>query len=108
MSVNNQVTLIGHIGNDLELKSINPETTLLKFSLATHRSNSNTDGDKTEITDWHYISAFNSSAQTISKFCKRGSHIAINGTLRTSDYIDKQGIKRYVTDVIVQTFRFLK
>ncbi len=108
MMVNNSVTLIGHIGNDLEIKPINEKTCVLKFSLATHRSLSSEKNDKSEITDWHYITAFNSAAQTITKFCKKGSHIALSGSLRTSDYIDKQGTKRFVTDVVVDSFRFLK
>lgn len=107
MSVNNYVFLHGHLGNDPEVKSKEKGKELCTFSFATKYRKKN-EGGKTEyLTEWHNCVCFGGSARLVGDHLKKGSHVLLTGSLRTRNYEDKQGVVRYVTEVIVSDVEFL-
>lgn len=100
----NKVSLLGRICNDLELKETG-ENKYIRFSLAVNRRYENEDGKR----DADFIScvAWNGSAETITKYFKKGSQIGINGRIQTGSYDKEDGTKAYTTDVIVEDFDFV-
>lgn len=107
MTVNNSVTLIGNLGRDFEVKDLGNGQTLAKASLATNESYKNKDGEYVPKTQWHNIIVWGKKAQTVAKFTKKGSKLAITGSLEYDSYEDKEGIKRTATKVVVNGFEFL-
>jgi len=94
----NLAVIIGHLTRDPELKQ-NEKYTQCKFTLAVNRIK--------EGTDFINCIAWNKQAEAINKYLKKGSQVAIEGRIQTGSYEDKQGNKRYTTDVIVQGLTFL-
>lgn len=104
--VRNSVRLIGHVGQDPEVKDAG-KTKLAKFSLATNESRKNQDGEKVEETQWHNLIAWGKQAEVAGQYIKKGSEIAIEGKLTSHSYDDKDGVKKYVTEIVVRDFSFL-
>lgn len=100
-SLKNQVQLIGHVGQDPEIKTFEGEKKLAQMSIATNDVYKNDKGDKVEETQWHRISAWGKTADLIEKYVTKGKEIAVQGKLRHRSYEDKNGDKRYVTEIIV-------
>lgn len=100
-TLRNQVQLIGHVGQDPEIKIFDGEKKLAQLSIATNDVYKNDKGDKVEETQWHRISAWGKTADLIEKYVTKGKEIAVQGRLRHRSYDDKNGDKRYVTEVIV-------
>lgn len=105
-NVKNSVRLIGHLGQDPELKETG-KNKLVKFSLATNDTYKNEAGEKVEETQWHNLIAWGKQAEVAKQYLKKGSEIAIEGKLTTRTYDDKDGIKRYFTEIVVRDFSFL-
>ncbi|TNE81751.1 MAG: single-stranded DNA-binding protein [Bacteroidetes bacterium] len=105
-NVKNSVRLIGRLGNDPELKDAG-KTKLAKFSLATNDTRKDADGNKIDETEWHNLVVWGKPAETAAKYLKKGSEIAIEGKLTSRSYDDKDGVKHYVTEVVVREFSFL-
>jgi len=99
-TLRNKVQLIGHLGQDPEIVNLESGKTLAKFSLATNDSYKNANGEKITDTQWHRIVAFGKTAQIIEKYVTKGKEIAIEGKLTTRSWDDKDGMKRYMTEVI--------
>lgn len=99
MSGLNKVQLIGYLGNDPEFKLTQSGIKILKFSLATSEHYSK-DGEKTENTTWHNVVLFGNIAETLSNYLTKGKQVYIEGKIDNSEYIDKDGIKRYKTEII--------
>ena len=97
----NQVQLIGHVGQDPEIKSFEGEKKLASLSIATKDSYKNDKGEKVEETQWHRISAWGKTAELIEKYVTKGKEIAVQGKLTHRSYDDKNGDKKYVTEVVV-------
>jgi single-strand DNA-binding protein len=97
----NSVRLIGNIGNEPEIKKLDGEKKLAKFSLATNDSYKNDKGEKITETQWHNLIAWGATAGVIEKYTKKGQEIAVEGKLTSKSYTDKEGIKRYVTEIVV-------
>jgi single-strand DNA-binding protein len=97
----NRVTLIGNLGMDPELVTFEKGGQKARFTLATNEKYTNKSGEKVEETQWHNLVAFGKTADIITKYAKKGKEIAIEGKLTTRDYTDEKGVKRYVTEVIV-------
>ena len=95
----NRVQLIGHVGQEPEIKNFE-NGKLANFSIATNENYTNAKGEKAEQTEWHRITAWGKTAEIIEKFVSKGKEIAIEGRLSTRSYEDKDGIKRYVTDIV--------
>lgn len=100
-TLKNQVQLIGHVGQDPEIKSFEGEKKLASLSIATKDSYKNDKGEKVEETQWHRISAWGKTAEIIEKYVTKGKEIAVQGKLTHRSYDDKNGDKKYVTEVVV-------
>ena len=100
-AMKNKVQLIGRLGADVELKTINGGKAMAKFSLATNESYKNAKGEKVDETYWHNLVAFGKTAEIIHKYTRKGSEIGIEGKLVSRSYEDKDGQKKYVTEVQV-------
>lgn len=99
-TLRNKVQLIGNLGNDPEIINLESGKTLAKFNLATNESYTNSKGEKITDTQWHNVVAWGKTAQIIEKYMTKGKEIAIEGKLTTRSYDDKEGIKRYITEVV--------
>jgi single-strand DNA-binding protein len=97
----NKVTLIGNLGQNPEVKELNGGKKVAKFSLATNESYRNKAGEKITDTQWHNLIAWGKTAEIVEKYVKKGSEIAIEGKLLNRNYTDKDGVKRYVTEIQV-------
>lgn len=103
----NHVQLIGHVGKDPEIKTFESGKKLASFSLATNESYYNDKGDKVEQTEWHNLVAWGKTADIIEKLVVKGKEMLIQGKLTTRSYDDKDGNKRYVTEVVVNEILLL-
>lgn len=100
MKMNNKVQLIGNLGMNPEIKNLGDNKTLAKFSLATHDVYKNNKGEKIVDTQWHNVVAWGNTALIVEKLLEKGSNVAIEGKLINRAYEDKEGVKRYVTEVL--------
>jgi len=99
-TLRNKVQLIGNLGNNPEIITLESGKKLAKFSIATNESYKNAQGEKVTDTQWHNIVAWNKTAEIIEKYLEKGSEIAIEGKLTSRSYDDKDGNKRYITEVV--------
>lgn len=100
-NLRNSVRLIGFLGAAPEVKEISKTKKLAKMSMATNDSYKNDKGEKVEETQWHNLILWDKQAEIASKYLGKGSEIAIEGKLVTRNYTDKDGIKRYFTEIVV-------
>lgn len=106
-TLKNKVQLIGHVGQDPEIKSFDGGKKLAKLSIATNESYKNDKGEKVEETQWHNLIAWGKTADIIEKYVVKGKEIAIEGKLTHKSYDDKNGEKRYVTEVVIDNLLML-
>lgn len=99
-TLKNKVQLIGNLGNDPEITNFESGKILAKFSIATNDSYKNAQGEKITDTQWHNVVAWGKTAQIVEKFITKGKEIAIEGKLTTRSWQDKEGMKRYTTEVV--------
>ena len=98
-SIRNKVILIGNLGSDPEVKSIENDKKLARFSLATNEMLKNKLGEKVTETTWHTVIAWGKLAELSERFLKKGSEIAVEGKLVNNNWTDKEGKKRYSTEI---------
>lgn len=103
----NKVILIGNLGADPSLKFANNGNGILSLRIATTEKFLNKSGEKQEVTDWHSVVIFGKRAEALSKLLNKGDRIAIEGKVRTRSYDDKDGNKRYSTEVIADEVELL-
>jgi len=106
-SLKNRVQLIGHLGMNPEIKTLESGTKLAKFSMATNDYYKNAKGEKVEETEWHNIIAWNKTAELAEMFLEKGKEVAIEGKLTTRSWDDEKGNKRYITEVVCNEILFL-
>ena len=106
-SLRNRVVLIGHLGSSPESKTLESGKSLTRFSLATTESYKNEKGEKISETQWHNLVAWGKTADIIEKYVVKGKEIAIEGKLTHKSYEDKNGEKRYVTEVVIDELLML-
>ncbi len=99
-TLRNKVQLIGNLGNDPEIVNLESGKTLAKFSIATNESYKNAQGEKVTDTQWHNIVAWGKTAEIVEKYVTKGKEVAIEGKLTTRSWEDKEGMKRYITEVV--------
>lgn len=99
-TLRNKVQLIGNLGNDPEIINLESGKTLAKFTIATNESYKNASGEKITDTQWHNIVAWGKTAEIIEKYVTKGKEVAIEGKLTSRSYDDKEGNKRYITEVV--------
>ncbi|MCU7613845.1 single-stranded DNA-binding protein [Chryseobacterium sp. GMJ5] len=107
MSLRNKVTLIGHTGKEIEMTTFENGNAKASVSLATSDHYTNAKGEKVEETQWHNLIAFGKTAEIFQKYVPKGKEIAIEGKLTYRSYDDKDGIKRYITEIKVDEILLL-
>lgn len=100
-ALRNRVQLIGHLGHDPEIKTLESGKKLARFTVATNENYKNAEGLKTEETTWHNVVAWNSSAEIASKFLKKGKEVAVVGRITYRPYTDKNGVQKSSTEIVV-------
>lgn len=106
-SLRNKVQLIGNLGNDPEIINLDSGKKLAKFSIATNEHYKNAQGEKVTDTQWHNLVAWNKAVEIIEQYVTKGKEIAIEGKLTSRSSEDKEGQKRYVTQVVVNELLML-
>ena len=99
-AMKNKVQLIGHVGQEPEIKTFGEGKKVANLTIATNDSYKNEKGEKVEQTEWHKVTAWGKTAEIIEKYVTKGKEIAIEGKLTHRSYDDKDGNKRYVTEVV--------
>jgi len=106
MSGVNKVILIGHLGKDPEARQLEGGVSVVSFPMATSET-FNKDGRKVEQTEWHNIVMWRGLADVAAKFLQKGKLVYIEGKLRTRSFEDKEGVKKYTTEVVAENFTLL-
>ena len=104
----NKVILIGHLGKDPEVRKLDANSTIAKFSLATTEAFKTKDGNWVDKTEWHNIFMWRGLAERAERDLKKGMLIYLEGKIRTRSWEDKEGNKRYTTEVVVDSFLLLE
>ena len=99
-TLRNKVQLIGNLGNNPEIITLESGKKLAKMSIATNETYKNAQGEKVTDTQWHNVVAWNKTAEIIEKYLQKGSEVAIEGKLTSRSYDDKEGNKKYITEVV--------
>ncbi|MDP5099920.1 MAG: single-stranded DNA-binding protein, partial [Nonlabens sp.] len=99
-NLTNRVQLIGNLGQAPVITNLDGGKKIAKFSIATSETYTNKQGEKVSDTHWHNIIAWNKTAEIIEKYVAKGNKIGIDGKLTSRSYDDKDGVKRYVTEVV--------
>ena len=102
----NKVMLIGNVGTEPEFKATAAGTPLVSLSLATNEKWTDKSGNKQEKTEWHRCTAFGRTAELIGQYVHKGSKVYVEGKITTNQY-EKDGEKRYSTEIIVNSIQFL-
>lgn len=99
-TLRNKVQLLGNLGNEPEIITLESGKKIAKFSIATNESYRNSIGEKITDTQWHNIIAWNKTAEIIEKYLRKGNEIMVEGKLTSRSYETKEGEKRYITEVV--------
>jgi single-strand DNA-binding protein len=103
----NKVILVGNLGKDPEVRHLEGDKKVAKFTLATTESYRDRNGQRVENTEWHNVEFWGPVTDVIEKYLKKGSQVYVEGKLRSRSYEDKDGVKKYVTDVVGQNMTLL-
>lgn len=103
----NKVILVGNLGRDPELKHLPSGQPICQFSIATSESYTDKAGQKQEKTEWHRIVAWEKLAEVCGKYLGKGSKVYVEGKLQTREWDDKDGVKRYQTEIVAHKVKFL-
>lgn len=106
-TLRNKVQLIGHVGQDPEIKTFGEGKKVANITIATNEIYRNDKGEKVEQTEWHRVVAWGKTAEIIEKFVQKGKEIAIEGKLTHRSYDDKNGEKRFITEVVADEILLL-
>ncbi len=104
----NKVILVGNLGRDPELKYLEGSIARVNFSLATSETYKDKTGNRIDQTEWHNIVFWRSLAESAEKLLKKGTQIYLEGKLQTRQWVDKEGNKRNITEIIGETFVVLQ
>ena len=110
----NIAILAGRIGQDPEGNTVDNDTYVARFSLATSRPRYKNgkvvrgkDGYRVQDTEWHRITCFNGLGKTVQEYCTKGMSVLVRGRIHYSTWTDKDGVERYSTEIIAETVDFL-
>ncbi|WP_372775114.1 single-stranded DNA-binding protein [Mangrovibacterium sp.] len=106
MSVN-KVILIGNVGQDPEVRHLDKDVTVANFPLATSESYTSKSGEKVTTTEWHNLVVWRGLAKVVEQYVKKGDKLYIEGRIRTRSWDDKDGNKRYTTEIYVDNLEML-
>jgi len=102
----NKVTLVGNLGQDPEVRSLNSGSEVVNLNVATSENWKDRDGQRQERTEWHRVVIFNENLGKVAKqYLRKGSKVYLEGQLQTRKWQDNDGKDRYSTEVVLQRFR---
>jgi single-strand DNA-binding protein len=103
----NKVILVGNLGRDPEVRSLNNGGKVVNLNLATSETwRDKQSGDRQERTEWHKVVIFNENlADVAERFLRKGSKVYVEGQIQTRKYTDKDGVEKYTTEVVLQRYR---
>ena len=107
-SLRNRVYLIGNLGTNPETKNLENGKKVTKFTLATSEEFKNSEGQKVKETTWHNIVAWNGTADLAGKYLRKGRQVAVEGRLAYRSYEDKNGVTKYITEIVINELLFLQ
>ncbi len=107
MSGINKVILVGNLGKDPEVRHLEGGAVVAKFPLATSESYKTKDGQRVDQTEWHNVVMWRGLAESAEKYLRKGSLVYIEGKIRTRSWDDKDGNKRYATEIVADTMTML-
>jgi single-strand DNA-binding protein len=103
----NKVMLIGNLGKDPELRFTQNGRAVARFPVATSEQWTDQSGQRQDRTEWHNVVVWGKQAETCGQYLSKGRQVFIEGSIRSRQYDDKEGQKRYITEVIAQRVQFL-
>jgi single-strand DNA-binding protein len=103
----NKVTLIGNLGQDPEVRYTGSGSAVCELRLATNESWKGKDGQRQEKVEWHRVVLWGTDAENAGKYLQKGRQVYVEGRIQTRTYDDKDGAKRYVTEIIGQRLVYL-
>src|SRR5574341_2660685 len=106
MSVNKDI-LVGNLGKDPEVRFTNSGTAVARLSVATSEVWNDRDGNKQERTEWHNVVVWGKQGEHCGQYLAKGRQVYVEGSIRTRSYDDKEGNKRYITEIVAQRVQFL-
>ncbi|MCK4465190.1 MAG: single-stranded DNA-binding protein [Bacteroidales bacterium] len=106
MSIN-KVILVGNVGKDPEVRYLDSGVAVANFPFATSETYKNKNGEKVTTTEWHNIVLWRGLAEVVEKYVKKGSQLYLEGKIRTRSWDDRDGNKRYTTEIIADTMQML-
>ena len=101
----NKVILIGNLGRDPEIRYTTSGQAVVNFTLATTESSTSKDGEKQDFTEWHRIVAWGRLAEICGEYLSKGRMVYIEGSIRTRSWEDKEGRKRWTTEILARNIR---
>jgi single-strand DNA-binding protein len=106
-NLKNTVQLIGNLGMNPEVKTLESGSTVVNFSIATSDRYKNKEGEQVENTTWHNLVAWGKTAEIAEKYLKKGAQVAVEGKLTNRSYEAKDGTKKYVSEILVNEILLL-
>ena len=106
-TLRNKVQLIGRLGDKIEVKTLESGKKVGKINLATNETYRNQQGEKVTETTWHNLVIWGKQVEILEKYTEKGSELAVEGKISNRDYTDKDGNKRYITEIVVHDFLLL-
>lgn len=103
----NKVFLIGNLGADPEVRYLADGTAVAAIRVATSESWKDKSGQKQEKTEWHRVVLWRKTAEIAGEYLKKGSQVFIEGKIQTRSYEDKEGVKRWATDIVALNMQML-
>ncbi|MEN6618589.1 MAG: single-stranded DNA-binding protein [Rikenellaceae bacterium] len=103
----NKVMLIGNVGKEPEIRHLENDSMVASFTLATTERYKDKNGEWQEQTEWHNIVCWRALAERVEKYVKKGSQLFVEGKIRTNNWVDKDGQKRYSVEILADTIQLL-
>ncbi len=103
----NRVVIMGNLGQDPEIRHTQNQVAVCTLNIATTDYRTGADGQRQEFTEWHRVVVWNKQAENCAKYLAKGRSVLVEGRLQTRSWEDKQGQKRYVTEIVAQTVQFI-
>ncbi len=103
----NKVMLIGNVGGDPNVRYLEGNAKVASFTLATTERFKDRSGEQRENTEWHNIVAWRSTADVVENYVKKGTQLYVEGKIRTRNYVDQSGVKKYVTEIVADSIQLL-
>ncbi|WP_051315987.1 single-stranded DNA-binding protein [Algoriphagus vanfongensis] len=103
-ALRNKVQLIGRMGDKIQVKTFDSGKIKGSVNLATSETYRNAKGEKVSETTWHHLIVWGKQAEILEKYTDKGSEIAVEGKISNRDFTDKDGVKKYITEIIVHEF----